>query len=232
MKETIYTIPINEAYDVMDGCPICRLENDLETTSLEYVMGAAMMEPDVRIQTNKMGFCPSHLKHMLTMKKRLSLSLMLESYLIELQEKCFPADTSKLGKKDLERIAAQLKEASDGCFVCNQLHDRMEKYYSNIIHLWRIDPEFRAKTRKQPIFCTHHLAELFTRAQKDLDKKNIPEFLSDHMQAARKEISTLSENGSAFCKSFDHRYANKPLSDDAKYSVENAIGFLNGNQKI
>ncbi len=231
MKETIYTIPINEAYDKLDGCPICRLENDLEETSVDYIMGAAMMEPDVRIETNKVGFCPSHFKLMLTVKKRLSLALMLESYLNELCEKCLPEDTSKLNKKDLESISSSLKSASDECFVCNQLHERMEKYYRNIIYLWRTDAEFRKKTQNQEFFCIHHLAELCEHAKKELDKKSIPSFLSDHMSAARKKAASLNEDVSAFCKSFDHRFANMPLTDSEKYAVENSIDFLNGNKK-
>ena len=66
MKETIYTIPINDAYDVKCGCPICTIEKKLETESLEYIMGAAMMEPDVRLETNRLGlrqkrFCADHI---------------------------------------------------------------------------------------------------------------------------------------------------------------------------
>jgi len=230
MKETIYTIPINEAYDVMDGCPICRLENDLENVSIDYIMGAAMMEPDIRQETNRVGFCPSHFKKMLTVKKRLSLALMLESYLNELADNCLPEDTSKLGKKDIERISTQLKCASDECFVCNQLKDRMEKYYNNIVYLWRTDMEFRKKTQKQEIFCIHHIAELLSHAQKNLDKKMLPEFLSDHIRAAREKTLKLGENISTFCKSFDHRFSHIPLKDNAKYAVESAIDFLNGNK--
>ena len=56
MKETIYTIPINEAFEAKCGCPLCTLRRKLERDSVEYIMGAAMMEPDVRIETNKRGF--------------------------------------------------------------------------------------------------------------------------------------------------------------------------------
>lgn len=56
MAEQLYTIPINEAFDVKEGCPLCRLRHQLEEQSLSYIMGAAMMEPDVRIVTNQLGF--------------------------------------------------------------------------------------------------------------------------------------------------------------------------------
>lgn len=231
MKETIYTIPINEAYDVMDGCPICRLENELEEASIDYIMGAAMMEPDIRTETNRVGFCPNHFKKMLTVKKRLSLALMLESYLNELNDSILPKDTEKLGKKDLETLSSALSTASDGCFVCNQLEERMQKYYRNIIYLWRTDDNFKDKTKKQEYFCPHHLAQLLNQAQKDLDKKNITQFVSDHVCAMKNKTVALAEYVSAFCKSFDHRFSSIPLSDDQKYAVENTISFLNGNKK-
>ena len=56
--EKIYTIPVNEAFDrsATDkacGCPFCALYNMLEQNELDAVLGASMMEPDVRIETNK-----------------------------------------------------------------------------------------------------------------------------------------------------------------------------------
>ena len=61
MAETIYTIPINEAFDKAEDserpiCPFCELYEMLEKNALETTMGAAMMEPDIRIETNKHGF--------------------------------------------------------------------------------------------------------------------------------------------------------------------------------
>ena len=56
MKDSIYTIPLSEVLEPKDGCPICRLRNILENRCLEYIMGAAMMEPDIRMKTNREGF--------------------------------------------------------------------------------------------------------------------------------------------------------------------------------
>ena len=57
MDEKIYTIPVNEAFDEYDGCPFCRMRRTLEDNERELIMGASMMEPDIRIKTNKLGFC-------------------------------------------------------------------------------------------------------------------------------------------------------------------------------
>ena len=98
MAEQLYTIPINEAFEEYDGCPMCRLRHKLEAQSLQYIMGAAMMEPDIRIVTNRLGFCRTHFHRMLGMGNRLSLALMLESHLQEVQNALPQPQEKKPGK--------------------------------------------------------------------------------------------------------------------------------------
>lgn len=226
--ETIYTIPIHDAYDKKCGCPICHLEHDLETASLEYVLGAAMMEPDVRMETNRYGFCSKHFTAMLGMQKRLPLALILESYTQELLENM---TQSAPGKREFAALSEKIATAADGCFVCKQLSDRLVKYYSNIIYLWLHESEFREKTRNQPYFCPHHLAGLLAAAQNELPKKHYADFYADHMAQTAKKLAALSANVSKFCKSFDHRFADQPLGD-ARSAVEDAISFLTGGESV
>lgn len=56
MKETICTIPINDIFMPKDGCPICRMEDMLEKQYVKFITGDAMMEPNIRIETNKKRF--------------------------------------------------------------------------------------------------------------------------------------------------------------------------------
>ena len=65
MRESILTIPVNEIFEPKCGCPICAMRDILEKRTVEYIMGAAMMEPDVRIETNRQGFCRTHFEQML-----------------------------------------------------------------------------------------------------------------------------------------------------------------------
>ena len=79
--EKIYTIPVNEAFDrsAADkacGCPYCSLYNLLEKNEAEAILGAAMMEPDVRIKSNELGYCGTHLKMMMAKPKRLPQNLL------------------------------------------------------------------------------------------------------------------------------------------------------------
>ena len=95
MRESIYTIPLNDIFEVEDGCPLCRMRRLLENRCVEYIMGAAMMEPDVRIETNRYGFCQEHFSVMLKQKNRLSLALMIETHLDELIDRCIPFSQKK-----------------------------------------------------------------------------------------------------------------------------------------
>ena len=81
MKETIYTIPLNEAYEEESECPLCFLEKKLEDEALEYALGAAMMEPDYRVESNEVGYCNRHFERLLAMPNKLSLALVLETHL-------------------------------------------------------------------------------------------------------------------------------------------------------
>ena len=72
-NEKIYTIRITEAMNQKCGCPLCTVEDKLDADELKRILGAAMMEPDVRIKTNEQGFCENHLERLLGMSNKLSL---------------------------------------------------------------------------------------------------------------------------------------------------------------
>ena len=228
MKEVIYTIPINDAYDVKCGCPVCRLEKQLETDALEYIMGAAMMEPDVRIETNKTGFCQKHFADMLAMPNRLSLALMLQSYLGDLLEKGI-SDKKHISKKDFEEISEKLTRSTNGCFVCESISSKLKLYARNIIYIWESTPEFREKTRAQEYFCPRHLALLTETAKGLVSKRNYKAFCDDHFSVTRGILEGLKGEVDAFCNSYNYRFRDIPIGD-AKYASEHIIDFLKGSR--
>ena len=86
MREKIYTIPLNEAYETDCECPLCLLEKKIESEAVEYTLGAAMMEPDFRIESNEKGFCNKHYSMLFSKPNKLSLALVLETHLLELSK--------------------------------------------------------------------------------------------------------------------------------------------------
>lgn len=87
MKEKIYTIPVNEAYDKDCECPLCELERSLENEAVKYSLGAAMMEPDYRTESNEKGYCRRHFDMMFSSPNKLPLALILDTHLDELRNK-------------------------------------------------------------------------------------------------------------------------------------------------
>ena len=84
MKETIYTIPVNEVFAEKCECPLCELESRFEKETVDYYLGPSLMEPDNRIETNDTGFCARHYGMMYnTQTNRLGLGLILDTYLLE-----------------------------------------------------------------------------------------------------------------------------------------------------
>ena len=117
MRQDICTIPISEVFEVNDGCPICRMRETIEKRVVDYIMGAAMMEPDIRIETNKLGFCERHFDMMLNTRGRLQLALILESHIDEIGKKIFDKKLFNPSSKKGENA----NRISNSCFVCSKM---------------------------------------------------------------------------------------------------------------
>ena len=68
MKETLYTIPLTDAFHANDECPLCFVEREVEQDLLDLVLGSSSsyMESDMREMTDKAGFCRPISKKCLT----------------------------------------------------------------------------------------------------------------------------------------------------------------------
>ena len=219
MNEKIYTIPVNESFDRYEGCPVCHLHDTQESNELDIMLGGAMMEPDIRIQTNKLGFCGDHLQKLYDKGNRLSLALILQTHLTELTDKCFKK------KGSLRGDASTLDEMVNSCYICNRLDRNMNNFFATIFYLYRAEPEFREKLQKQPYFCLHHYTELLNRAPKSLHKKEIDDFFTDLKGVEKAYVEKLNEDIDWFCKKFDYRFKDEDWKD-SKDAVERVVKFL------
>ena len=217
--EKIYTIPVNEAFEAEDGCPFCRLYDMLENNELDIILGASMMEPDIRIETNKKGFCHEHYDKMFGAKNRLGLALMLETHIDEL--------IAHLSKKPL--IGDKLKSASDflataskSCYVCDRIDNNFQKMVECACILWESDENFRRKFEKTPMFCIKHYSMMLEKANTFISKKIRPDFFKAADEIELKYLKSLKEDVSWFCKKFDYRYDDEPWGN-SKDAVERAI---------
>ena len=88
MRQDIMSIPVSEVFEPREGCPLCRLRDMLENRVVDYITGAAMMEPDVRQETNRLGSYP-HYQKMLKKAKPSGRRADTESHLEELDNRVF-----------------------------------------------------------------------------------------------------------------------------------------------
>jgi len=207
MKEQIYTIHINEAFDASDECPLCRLTSNRKNELYEYILGPAMMEPDVRVETNKKGFCKNHLQGMQERQNVLPLALIIESLLMEIN-------------KNVEK--AMTKQAKS-CYLCERELKYLKVLTSNIAHLWGKEPQFARKFESIEGFCLQHAGAMCDIALKELGKKRGMEFTRAVVKAAARRSQELQDSVTGFCKSFDHRNTNVPFD---KQAVEKACRWL------
>ena len=227
--EQIYTIPVNDAFEASRddhscGCPVCALYNKLENDELDLILGASMMEPDIRIKTNESGFCRIHYDMMVQMQNRLGMALTLESHLNELFEdvieKPLPLVTPR-GEKPARRIAALEQD----CYVCRRIEYNFSRMIETVVLLWDSDEDFPAKLKAQPYFCLPHYRRLLECAHHRLAKKKQAEFAADCAGVVKPYFEKLRGDVSWFCKKFDYRYDEEPWYD-SKDAIERSIRFL------
>ena len=159
MRENICTIPVNEVFEVRDGCPVCRMRAIIEAKYIDYITGAAMMEPDIRIMTNKSGFCERHYDQMLALgRQRLPICLMLETHIRHIQEDLLSAPDKSSIKK--------LGELEGDCFVCGAIETHLARALDTVYRSYKREPDFRALFDAQPQLCPAHYRRMMEEGKK------------------------------------------------------------------
>jgi len=171
--EQIYTIPVGEAFDLVGeraecGCPFCVLYKKLQNDEIDIILGASMMEPDIRIKTNKEGFCLSHYNIMLRRKRMLGMGLMMESHLKELEKRAF--SKGLFGAKPSGSLASLLELEGD-CYVCGRINKNLSAMIATAVYLFESDVDFPKRFAKAPYFCLPHYRMLLDYASKKMNKK-------------------------------------------------------------
>lgn len=228
MHDSLVTIPVSEVFEPREGCPLCRLRDTLEQRVVEYITGAAMMEPDIRIQTNKQGFCHHHFEQMLKQRNRLSVALMLESHLNELDKQVF-AGLPIIGKSGVNQ-GRSAGQAADSCFVCEQVGQTMNKMLGTVCRLWDERREFRDLFSEQEALCLPHFAAL-VQASARMDKKRQAAFAEAASALCHRYLTTLREDVSHFCKMYDYRNTGEEADwGNSKDSIERAVWWLTSRE--
>lgn len=223
MRESLLTIPISEIMDPREGCPVCRMRDMLESRTVEYIMGAAMMEPDVRIETNRAGFCHTHLTQMMKQKNRLSLALMLQTHLETTDRELF--SRKKLFEPKTAR-RQKLSKINESCFVCEKIDWGMERLMKTFFEMYGHE-DFRKLLNEQEYFCLPHYDLLLSLAPEYLKKNELASFTEDIRTITERYLNSLYEDVSHYCSMYDYRNTGKDADwGNSKDSIERSVKFL------
>lgn len=229
MKEQLYTIPVNDAFDSDCECPLCKMKRDLELNAIEYTLGPSYMEDDNRAMTDETGFCEKHIGELYQQKNRLGLALILSTHMAkvtkDLQTLSKDGGTSKsLFKKKSENtsVGNYVDKLSYSCFICNRVNQTFQRYIDTIFHLYKKDSDFQKKINNCKGFCTYHYGELFDKAGDFLSDKLLDSFLTDLNTVYFKNMERMQEDIEWFINKFDYRFQNEPWKN-SKDALPRAI---------
>lgn len=254
MKEKIYTIPVTDAFNTDCECPLCILEKKLEDDAVEYTLGPSMMEPDSRIESNRKGFCRKHFNLLYKQKNRLSLALIIDTHMQEMNN-ALSASFSK--KRDTLKQEAQtgrtktlfhnflnksaestdivnqllnhMNDLEKQCVICEKMTHTMERYIDVIFYLWEKEESFKETFNNCKGFCVHHFQALLEGAKKYLGQKHLPAFLLQLLTLQVDNLNRVQEEVNWFTKKFDYRNQDAPWGnskDAVPRSIEKIVGYM------
>ncbi|MBR7133333.1 MAG: hypothetical protein IKD04_07345 [Clostridia bacterium] len=225
MRDDICTIPVSEVFEVNDGCPICRMRDTIEKRIIDYIMGDAMMEPDVRIETNRVGFCEHHYDEMLSHRGRLQLALMLQTHLDEINKNVFSKSLFNTAAKKGEKAS----RISETCFICDKIEYGISRMIDTVYRCYENERDFRDMFNSQSMFCLPHFERLISGAQKRNMRNHGSEFTKNLTRITTEYSNGLYKLISEYCTIYDYR-SNKgeTQSPECRESVEKTVAFLTG----
>ena len=231
MKETIYTIPINEALEKQCFCPLCEMYKDIERSEIKYAVGPAMMEPDFRELTNKKGFCKKHIADLNAESKALALALVFDTHLAEI-ENIMDADLLEkkgLFKKDdaTQKFVSELESIKDSCIICERIENTFKRYIDNFVYLLKKDSDFIEKVLKTNGFCMEHFTMLAKKAKEEFSDSDFKKYFLSLAEHQKKRVSETHRYIKNFVDKFDYRNKDKPM-DAPKDMLMQTSRLLNG----
>lgn len=248
MKEKIYTIPVTEAFKLDCECSMCVLEKNYEKKCLEYFLGPSLMEPDIRIKTNKMGFCQKHYELLYNKQSnRLGLGLIIDTHLREKnnilyemftpqrqnsRKVHFPYNKNKTVKNTVNNLLNELEKIQNSCIICDKISYTMDRYIDVIFYLYFKEDEFRKLFHSKKGFCLKHLGQLLEGGKKHLSSSKLSIFLNNLMEMQLINLTRINNEINWFTKKFDYKNRNKSWGnskDSVSRSIQKIVGYSNLN---
>lgn len=238
MNQQIYTIPVNDGFEEGGECPFCNMYNKLEKEALDYMLGSSYMEDNIRMETNKIGFCQKHYSMMYKKQNRLGLALMLQSHIqkinadIENLSNNLKSNKKKgLFSKTVEnKVTPYINNIAESCYICNKITASMDRYFDTFFYMWKKDNDIKEKVKNSKGFCIEHFAALIDMADKKLKGNEYNLFINTIISLEIENIKRLEKEVDHFTNKFDHNYKDAPW-ETAKDALPRAIQKI-ASQKV
>ena len=236
MKEKLYTIPVNEAFDTNLECPLCAMMKTLEQDAIDYTMGSSYMEDYIRLETDKIGFCPNHIPKLYATGNRLGLGLVLKTHMdktITDLESLAKSGGKLTGKKLFSKssgpsgVSAYVSKLETTCFACNRVEGFFERYIATVYYMYETDSDFRKKFNESKGFCTSHYGLLYDKASSNLSGDILNQFIQEINTLYLNNFKRVRDDLEWFTDKFDYRYINEPWKN-SKDALIRAILKING----
>ena len=235
MKEHIHTIPVIEALREPGLCAFCDMMKKLEENAIRFIMGPAYMEDDVRMKTNKTGFCKKHMDAMYKEQNRLGLALMLHTHVQEINKSIkgmadFVKKPTIFGSGSdsyIVRLAEHLAATCEECYVCQSVNSTFDRYVDTFFMLWLKGGTEAQLIQAQKGYCMHHFTVVLKHAGK-LGAKKHKKFMSEVLPAWQECIKELEADLEWFTRKFDHKNKDEPWNN-SRDAIPRAIAILGGD---
>ncbi|MCR5798387.1 DUF6062 family protein [Eubacterium xylanophilum] len=235
MKEQLYTIPVNDIFDKKDcECVVCAMRKKLEDDAVAFAMGPSYMEDDIRLTTDKIGFCRPHMQMMYDFENRLGLALIMDTHMkkmieeIEkLQKKGRKTGGGLFSKSTESQVYEFTKKINNSCYICDRIKHTFERYIATVFYLYENDSAFPRKLNECKGLCLEHYGMLYEKAAESLHGNTLEEFTRAIDRVFIENYKRVEEDLSWFIDKFDYRNKEKPWKT-SKDAVPRAMTKVNG----
>lgn len=221
MKDTIYTIPLTDAFHAEDECPFCFIKRKLEQDAISFILGSAYMEDDIRAETDKLGFCTEHYKKLYDYGNKLGMALILHTHYIALQKELAkkidafsPSSSTLFSKfkkaKSLDDLAGNMisdwvKEEQESCYVCEYIDKNFIRYMDTFFYLMANSTDFQKLFKESKGFCVKHFGDLVSLSDAKLSDKEKQAFYPELFEMMQSNLKRIEGDISWFIDKYDYR---------------------------
>ena len=227
---------VHDAYARGGECPLCDLEEAAEKTYLRSFQHSRVMEPSVRVQTNRTGFCRGHYQKLYDGENKLGLSLVVHTHLKHIipqitaaLDGIAKAADGRTAKENLPSAAAPIAALCGSCFICDLLASDMQRYAFTVLYLWNRDPEFASVFRASRGFCIPHFMAMLHEASKSLKADRTTGWLAETIPLMKTSLGRLEEELLAFTQLHQAENAS-PGTDTERTALGRTVQKLAGGR--